>query len=280
MLKIDDSEKLDINLNPIPDKCFLTEGENLMENHFLEVSVFYKLETGLPMNIWTDDFGCGRKMKHNTPRIKFQKTCKDEVLEEEMLPISISDDPSILIKGNAYMEINKSDLDILKKWIKKYKVPLFQEWNQDITVWDLQKIIRLPIKKGKPAPLPAECFLTEQENLRENRLLEMSNLHKSDTGLPMNLWIDKAGIGRSVEHNTPRIKFQRTYKNNIDEDEMIPISISDSPKILLKNKNKKLIEISSHDLKILEDWIVKYKVFLMQVWNETISLDDFKRILK
>lgn len=64
------------------------------------------------------------------------------------------------------------------------------------------------------------------EKLAESNLYEMANISKDRTGLPYDIWIDSAGSSRSVKHNSPRIKVA------VDK-ELIPISISEHPEILI-----------------------------------------------
>jgi hypothetical protein len=45
-----------------------------------------------------------------------------------MLPISISKNPQVLIRGGLSEPVNKEDLNILKKWIIKYRTSLYKEW--------------------------------------------------------------------------------------------------------------------------------------------------------
>lgn len=83
--------------------------------------------------------------------------------------------------------------------------------------------------------------------------LEMANVSKKDTGLPYNIWIDSRGSLRKNKHYTPRIKVEVN-------DEMIPVSISESPEILVDKKIPKF--------RTVKRYIIKYYPVFMKHWNK------------
>lgn len=96
------------------------------------------------------------------------------------------------------------------------------------------------------------------EILDEDLLFEMANVSTEDTKLPYELWIDSAGSERNVNHNSPRIKV------NVDGD-MIPVSISDNPKVLVSGKDnfKGKSEITKY--------IKKYLDVFIKHWNKELT---------
>ena len=92
--------------------------------------------------------------------------------------------------------------------------------------------------------------------LREESLYEMANVSREDTNLPYDIWIDSKGKERNVPHSTPRVKVEV-------DGELIPVSISDNPQILV---DKKIIRFSR-----VARWIIKYKEVLISHWNKEIS---------
>ena len=67
------------------------------------------------------------------------------------------------------------------------------------------------------------------------RLIEFSMFRKSETGLPVNLWVDETDF-RPVKHNFSRLKFQNNFSDRFTSNkDMIPISVEDEPKVLLKS---------------------------------------------
>lgn len=100
-------------------------------------------------------------------------------------------------------------------------------------------------------------------------LLEMANISKKTTKLPVNIWIQ---CEMTTQHNKPRIKFQNNYANKFETDDLVPLSIEDNPTILANNVK---LNISSKDLQKVIDWVVKNKILLLKLWKLTISFDEF-----
>jgi len=83
-------------------------------------------------------------------------------------------------------------------------------------------------------------IMTEQENLQENiQLQEMAVFRKKESGLPVNLYFDDSGTWKNTGH-WKRIKIQPDKGDHPNTRNMIPMSISDDPKILVDNPNIRL----------------------------------------
>lgn len=115
------------------------------------------------------------------------------------------------------------------------------------------------------------------EILKENRekLIEMANLAKRRTKLPVNVWVDEVGSNRNVPHDEPRLKIQNDYSERANEN-LIPISISDIEPKVLEGK----LEIDKKDFQIIQKWIIKNYNDLINHWNGEIDTDDLKDILR
>lgn len=100
-------------------------------------------------------------------------------------------------------------------------------------------------------------------------LFEMANLFQSDTGLPMIVWAD---VNRLGKHNEPRIKVSTSHAAHVSDGELIPVLLSEHPKILEKTKKDAL---SPNDLKLVGQFIALNKDILMQYWNGEISSKAF-----
>lgn len=106
------------------DKEILFEMTNLRKKH-----------TGLPMNIWLDDIGAYRNIKHNVPRIKFQNDKSDKVLDNT-IPISIDkENPQILTK-TVQLKLPQKDFKKLYDFIKDNYDLLIKFWNQEIDIFE------------------------------------------------------------------------------------------------------------------------------------------------
>ena len=113
-------------------------------------------------------------------------------------------------------------------------------------------------------------LLNESEDIKV--LLEMSGFRKSDTNLPVNIWIDDVGAERKTSHNLPRIKFQNDTSDNLKSRDTIPMSISDNPEVLINNFQTKL---SQSDITKIKKFIIDNYDALMDYWNGKITLVQF-----
>lgn len=116
------------------DEITIYEQEVLLKEDkeiLFEMTNLRKKYTGLPMNIWIDDVGAYRNVKHNVPRIKFQNDYSDKVLDNTV-PISIDkDEPQVLVK-HLTTTISEKDFKKLKWFIQHNYDILMDFWNQKI----------------------------------------------------------------------------------------------------------------------------------------------------
>jgi hypothetical protein len=122
-----------------------------------------------------------------------------------------------------------------------------------------------------------EEVLDEYRRNKLEHLYEMgSTLRKSDTGLPVNIWIDDI-VWSTTRHKLKRMKFQPDTGEKVDTRKFIPISIEDDPKILVKNHNLKL------DQKIVNQIIMFIKLnqnILIQYAEQKIGIKEFLAQIK
>lgn len=105
-------------------------------------------------------------------------------------------------------------------------------------------------------------------------LLEMANLSKSDTSLPMVVWIQ---VKQPLKHNTPRIKFANNHSDSMLPQDLVPVSISKDPQILVGNVK---LKISNKEFEELRQWIIRNLSNLLKVWNGEISTMQFCKEMK
>jgi hypothetical protein len=117
-------------------------------------------------------------------------------------------------------------------------------------------------------------LLTEQENLDENlKIEEMATLRKSDSDLPANLYLDDTGSW-SKSGQWKRIKFQPNTGDRPVTGDMVPMSISDNPQILVKNAR---ISLNSKQLEQIRAFVRANKDLLLQLADAEISILEFGR---
>ena len=114
----------------------------------------------------------------------------------------------------------------------------------------------------------------------DEMLLEMANISQNTTGLDVIIWVQTNSTQLTGRHNLPRIKFQNNTSTKIQINELIPISISDEPKILLKNNDLNKIKISQAQINRIKQWIIKNKEILIDYWEEKITTDELFQKLK
>lgn len=92
----------------------------LFEQELYEMANVSKQDTKLPYDLWIDSEGKNRKSSHHIPRLKVD-------VGDDRIPVSISDNPSILVdkKIKKFSEVSK--------YIVKYKDILVKHWNKEIT---------------------------------------------------------------------------------------------------------------------------------------------------
>jgi hypothetical protein len=117
-------------------------------------------------------------------------------------------------------------------------------------------------------------LLTEQENFEENlRIEEMATLRKNVSGLPANLYLDDAGSWSKSGH-WKRIKFQPNTGDRPVTRNMVPMSIDDSPQILVKNAK---ISLNSNQLEQIKNFVRANKNLLLQLADAEIDIFEFGR---
>ena len=114
----------------------------------------------------------------------------------------------------------------------------------------------------------------------DEMLLEMASISQNTTGLDVIIWVQTNNTQSPGKHNLPQIKFQNNTSTKIQINELIPISISDNPEILLKNNDLNKIKISQAQINAVKQWIVKNQEILIDYWQEKITTDELFQKLK
>lgn len=86
-------------------------------------------ETKLPVVVW---ISIKPDENHKIPRIKFVNEKTTKTIKNNLVPLSITDDPYILSK-NTTLNIPDSDFELIRQWVIKNKEGLLKVWNDEIT---------------------------------------------------------------------------------------------------------------------------------------------------
>lgn len=251
---------------------------NNIENNkiLLEISRvgFISKSPVLEIYIYTDDPG-------NIPHFHIRDYKKNGNSGEEF-------HTCIEFKTNRYFHhtgkediLNKHQRKLLCDFLKKTEQDeLESNWNILIKEWNRNNSnIKIPTN------LPMPDYTTIEELLQtvytDEMLLEMANISQKTTGLDVIVWVQTNNTQSTGKHNLPRIKFQNNTATKIQINELIPISISDDPKILLKNNDLNKIKISQTQINGIKQWIIKNEEILIDYWEEKITTDElFKKLKK
>lgn len=95
------------------------------DNSLNEMSMIRQRQTGLSYDIWVDNAGNERVVKHNLPRLKVE-------IDGNKIPVSIAENPDVLAKNKTKDDI--PNFRKLSKWIKINKELLLKFWNKAITI--------------------------------------------------------------------------------------------------------------------------------------------------
>jgi len=114
----------------------------------------------------------------------------------------------------------------------------------------------------------------------EDEIFSMATLRKSRSKLPVNLYLDDAGLWKKSKHNLPRIKFQKNKNDTSDTRRMIPMSISKDPEVLIDLKRVRGLDLTSSDIKSVKNFVITNYDLLMDLSNEKIDFITFTELMK
>jgi hypothetical protein len=96
-----------------------------------EMSNYRKIDSGLPVNVWIDDEMYWKNTKHNLPRLKMQSTYGNNVDKNNPITITIEVEPKVFNR-NSRQEIKDKDVEIVRRFVKKFHVQLLRLAIMDI----------------------------------------------------------------------------------------------------------------------------------------------------
>ena len=99
-------------------------------------------------------------------------------------------------------------------------------------------------------------------------LWSMANLRKDRSGLPVNIWLDESQTYKSSRHGY-RIKFQRDKGDRVSKTNLSTMTISDNPQVIGDH------ELSSKEITMLKNFVIRNKQALIQLSDMEISIFDF-----
>lgn len=128
--------------------------ELIEQEAFFEMANISKNKTKLRYDIWLDSVGSSRKNKHNLPRVKI-------IIDNNMIPISISKNPEFLVDISKYKKIK--GIKPVFDFIAKFEDVLLMHWNEEIDDIDLLGII-FDTLKGLPKDDAIRKYVFNEED--------------------------------------------------------------------------------------------------------------------
>jgi hypothetical protein len=111
-----------------------------------------------------------------------------------------------------------------------------------------------------------------------DELEEMAGLRKSDSGLPVNLWLDDSHAYVRGKH-AKRVKVQGDYGNNVNAGNMFSMTISkEDPQIPEKHLPK--VKLPTKDINAVKTFIKNNADLLDKLADEKISFATFIRQMR
>ena len=125
--------------NNIPAECMRLVDVLYTDEMLLKMASISQNTTGLDVVVWIQTNNTQSTGKHNLPQIKFQNNTSTKIQINESIPISISDNPEILLKNNDLnkIKISQAQINGIKQWIMKNKEILIDYWKEEITTDEL-----------------------------------------------------------------------------------------------------------------------------------------------
>lgn len=110
----------------------------LVEEYLTEMAALRKERTGLPINIWIDEFGAKRNVPHFLPRVKIQSSIGNDM--SNLASVSISEHPMI-IRGVENIRLSGKDLQKVIAYIKENYKLFLKVWNDEIDFDELKQAL-------------------------------------------------------------------------------------------------------------------------------------------
>ena len=107
------------------------------------------------------------------------------------------------------------------------------------------------------------------------RIYEMANRRKRQTGLPINIWIDENGWYKLGGH-AKRIKVQMNYGEKMQNQPFCRMDLYGN--IIEDIFDKKECEVSTKDLKQVSNYVLNNSYALDKVADEEIFMEDYDEI--
>lgn len=239
-------------------EVFLEKTEGTMEYYYIS-----KEKSGLNVDIYIDD--CSSYIRYNHPLWLY--FCDGYSHNDNLIPISVSENPSILI-DNCEINISSIDYESIRCFIRQNLQLLRSIANEDID----------SVKFSKQLTKPSFSFSVVESN---NMINEMAKIESEYSNLGFDIYIDASP--RITQHNEYRIKYpiNKDAEQGNNSHNYVPMSVCDNPEFLPPKDVDKFNEIADMKRKrIMQNFIKIHKKELQDVSDGIIDLNTYKLQLK
>jgi hypothetical protein len=117
-----------------------------------------------------------------------------------------------------------------------------------------------------------------KEKSPPDELEEMAGLRKSDSGLPVNLWLDDSSYYKRAGH-WKRIKFQGDHGDKANPGNMFTMTISENPEIMPKSVEMQ-IKLPAKEIEKIRQFVKNNYELLSKLADQDITAFDFFKRMK
>lgn len=202
-------------------------------------------DTNINVDIFVDDGGAYVRDEH-IPLLFVRNGYGREITE--FIPISISDKP-IILDNETPLKIEESIIKQVFSFIQENRETLLAMANGKLNAEEFVSALKVP------------SYVVKESKFQ---IREMATLRKSDSNLPMDIWLDEGG---TYQGHAPRIKF-RASKEQRNTREFSSMLLTNPPTI--ENLPSKT-DIKQKDIHALENFVLNNMDLLIKLANNEID---------
>jgi hypothetical protein len=108
---------------------------------------------------------------------------------------------------------------------------------------------------------------------KTEEFLEMANFVKRQSGLPVNLWLDEGGYYKRGGH-WKRVKFQNDHGEKLNYENLITMTVSDSP-VIPRDEARK-VKLPAREVEQIRLFVATNRELLSKLADQEIDMFEFR----
>lgn len=231
-------------VNKIISEYKMMDIDELMEYMWLRPS-----DTGLRLDVFVDDGGS--YLRNNHPLLVFIRNGYAKS-DNEFIPMSVEDKPRVLDDDMDFY-VSYNDIFEVQDFIQNNRELLIKLANNEMKQFDFKREIKP--QKG--------IMVAEQRQ----SLKEMATLKATDSGLPMDIWLDE---GATYMGHAPRIKFKASNEQRTTREFSSMLLTKDATVENFPSNSP----IRKKDMEKLKTFVIDNLDLLLDLANGKIKYDE------